>query len=76
MENDPPEAGIRVFKMPALHRWVIPLNKVPSNYTERFGGGLDVLIGLPIHFLGKSYKHLKKEKKTRTLQKNKNKNNS
>jgi hypothetical protein len=65
----PPKQALGFSKCLPFIDEVIPLNKVPSNYTERFGGGHDVLIGLPNHFVGKSYKHFKREKKTRTLQK-------
>jgi hypothetical protein len=70
---NPPKQALGFSKCLPFIDEVRPLNKVPSNYTERFGGGLHVLIGLPNHFVGKSYKHLKKEEKTRTLQKRKKK---
>jgi hypothetical protein len=60
----PPKQALGFSKCLPFIDEVIPLNKVPSNYTERFGGGLlHVLIGLLNHFVGKCYKHFFKKEK-------------
>jgi hypothetical protein len=44
LENDPPKQALGFSKCLPFIDEVILLHKMPSNYTERLGGGFDVLM--------------------------------